>query len=84
MGKGIEQARALNPDHAQIMEDLRDQLLIVFLRRLGGAVSMSVDEVDGTGGLALRVAMDPSRRRLHFDIVAAPVAADAESRAEGS
>jgi hypothetical protein len=49
MGKGIDAARALGPEHAALLDDLKDQLLIVFLKRLGGKVSIPVAEVDDTG-----------------------------------
>ena len=49
MGKGIDAARALGPEHAALMDDLKDQLLIVFLKRLGGKVTIPVAEVDNTG-----------------------------------
>jgi hypothetical protein len=51
MGKGTDAARADAPEHAALMDDLKDQLLIVFLRRLGGKISIPVAEIDGTGGL---------------------------------
>lgn len=72
MGKGIEAARALDPVAAQAMEDMRDQLLIVFLKRLGGKVSVPCDEVDATGGVALRIAIDPVTRVFHFDLAPHP------------
>lgn len=50
MGIGIELARELAPEHADLMDNLKDQLLIVFLRRLGGEASVPVGEVDDTGG----------------------------------
>jgi hypothetical protein len=50
MGKGIDAARALGPEHAALLDDLKDQLLIVFLKRLGGKATISVAEVDNTGG----------------------------------
>jgi hypothetical protein len=40
MGKGIELAKSLDPEIAEAMEDLRDQLLIVFLKRLGGVADV--------------------------------------------
>ena len=49
MGKGIDAARSLSPEHAAIIDDFKDQLLIVFLKRLGGAVDIPVTEVDDTG-----------------------------------
>lgn len=53
MGKGIEAARLLAPEHAALLDDLKDQLLIVFLKRLGGEVTIPVSEVDDTGSNTL-------------------------------
>ena len=50
MGKGIDAARAAGAGlHADVIDDLKDQLLIVFLRRLGNKVTIPVHEVDDTG-----------------------------------
>lgn len=49
MGKGIDLARAESPEHAAVLDNFKDQLLIVFLKRLGGKVSIPVAEVDDTG-----------------------------------
>jgi hypothetical protein len=49
MGKGIDLAREISPMHAAVLDDFKDQLLIVFLKRLGGKVSIPVAEVDDTG-----------------------------------
>ena len=48
MGKGIDLARGAAPEHAALLDDLKDQLLIVFLKRLGGAQDIPVAEVDDT------------------------------------
>ena len=53
MGSGIEAARDDAPIHAALMDDVKDQLLIVFMRRLGGRVSVPVAEIDDTGGFTL-------------------------------
>jgi len=50
MGLGIELARQDNPEHAEAIDNHKDQLLIVFLKRLGGKVQIPVAEVDDTGG----------------------------------
>jgi hypothetical protein len=50
MGKGIDLAREDAPLHAAVLDDFKDQLLIVFLKRLGGKVSIPVLEVDSTAG----------------------------------
>lgn len=67
MGKGIDLARADAPEHAEVMDDFKDQLMIVFLKRLGGRVSIPVSEVDDTGEdmLAFRISED---RVFHFEI----------------
>lgn len=49
MGKGIDLARAEAPLHAQVLDDFKDQLLIVLLRRLGPKVRIPVSEVDAPG-----------------------------------
>lgn len=58
MGTGIDAARGDNPLHAAVLDDLKDQLLIVFVKRLGGAVSIPVSEIDDTGMDLLSVRID--------------------------
>lgn len=58
MGKGIDLARSGAPEHAAVLDDFKDQLLIVLVKRLGGKVSLPVTEVDDTG-----------RNTLSFNIV---------------
>ena len=55
MGKGIDAARELAPEHAAVLDDFKDQLLIALIRRLvkNNCVSIPVSEVDDTGGLLL-------------------------------
>jgi len=57
VGSGIDLARADNPHHAQLLDDFKDQLLIAFVRRLGGEVTVPVKEVDETGAYLLSVAI---------------------------
>lgn len=50
MGKGTDAARAAGAGlHADVIDDFKDQLLIVLLRRLGSTVTIPVREVDDTG-----------------------------------
>lgn len=52
MGKGIDLARAAGAGlHADVLDDFKDQLMIVLLKRLAkdGVVSIPVAEVDDTG-----------------------------------
>lgn len=67
MGKGIEMARSDAPEHAVVLDDFKDQLLIVFLKRLGGQVSIPLAEVDDTGQDTLAFRIDENRV-FHFEI----------------
>lgn len=53
MGKGIDLARGAGAGiHADVLDDFKDQLLIVFLKRLkaaGQPLDFPVAEVDDTG-----------------------------------
>jgi len=53
MGKGIDLARPDAPLHAEVLDNFKDQLLIVLIRRLGETVSVPIDEVDDTGRFML-------------------------------
>jgi hypothetical protein len=66
MGKGVDAARPYAPEHAQVMDDFKDQLLIVFLKRLGGKVSIPVAEVDDTGQDILSFRIDENMV-FHFE-----------------
>lgn len=62
MGQGIDLARIANPEHAAVMENFRDQLLIVFLKRLlkmtgKTRLRIPVAETDDTGGDLLAFAI---------------------------
>lgn len=49
MAQGIDLAKKMGGGaHAELMENLKEQLLIVFLKRLGGKASIPVAEVDDT------------------------------------
>lgn len=54
MGKGVDAARAAGSGvHADVMENFRDQLLIVLIKRLAdkdGKLMIPVAETDDTGG----------------------------------
>lgn len=51
MGKGLDLARENAPEHAALMDDFKDQLMIVLLKRLAvdGKVNISLSEMDDTG-----------------------------------
>lgn len=50
MGKGIDLARQEALEHAAVLDNFKDQLLIVLIKRLGGNVRLPIAEVDDTGG----------------------------------
>lgn len=66
MGQGIELARALAPEHAQAIDNMKDQLLLVLIARLGGKVEIPVEEIDGTGGKVLSMALEG--RTFRFEL----------------
>jgi hypothetical protein len=66
LGKGIDLARPHAPEHAQVLDDFKDQLLIALVRRLGGVVDMPVAEVDDTGSVTL--ALSVNDRTFHFEV----------------
>jgi hypothetical protein len=70
MGRGIDAARKLAPEHAALLDDLKDDLLIVFLRRLGGSVDIPVIEVDATEGLGMAFSVKDGV--FHFEIQRKP------------
>lgn len=67
MGKGIDAARAFAPEHTAVLDDFKDQLLIVFLKRLGGMVSIPVAEVDDTGQDLFAFRIDENNV-FHFEL----------------
>ena len=70
MGRGIDLARPDAPEHAALMDELKDQLLLVLIDRLGGTIDIPVAEVDATGDklLALRVDIDRPDPCFHFEL----------------
>lgn len=75
MGKGIDAARAAGAGvHADVMENFRDQLLIVLIKRLAdkdGRLVVPVAETDATGGdlLAFSVhGLEVGKPAFHFQL----------------
>ncbi len=58
MTGGIDLARLDNPEAAAAVEAMKEQLLIAFLKRLGGKVRMPVKEVDDTGDYVFILRLD--------------------------
>jgi hypothetical protein len=68
MGKGIDLARDWAPIHAAVLDDLKDQLLIVLVKRLGGTIDLPVAEIDDTGQNMLAFSVDPVTKTFHFEV----------------
>ncbi len=71
MGHGIDMARAEAPEHAELMDNMKDQLLIVLFKRLAdanGRVAIPVAEIDATGGDLLAMRVDAEQRTFHFQL----------------
>ena len=74
MGKGIDMARADAPEHARVMDDFKDQLLIVLIKRLAdkdGRLVIPVAETDDTGGNLLSFSVEGvggPKPAFHFHI----------------
>lgn len=67
MGQGTRLARILGSEEAaQAVDDLKDQLLIVFLNRLGGKLTLPIAEVDGTWQYNMTLSVDQDARTMSF------------------
>ena len=61
MGKGIEMARADAPEHAEVLDNFKDQLLIAMVVKAGGKYEIDVAEVDATGDWVLEFRVENGR-----------------------
>lgn len=66
MGQGIDLARDIAPEHAAAIDNLKDQLLLVLVQRLGGNVTIPVMEIDDTGGLFMEMRLDQNKQEFQF------------------
>lgn len=66
MGTGIDLAAIDNPEHAQAIDNMKDQLLIVLVKRLGGSIEVPVAEIDDTSQDMLSLQLDPVTRVFTF------------------
>jgi hypothetical protein len=55
------------PEHAAVIDALKEQLLIVFLKRVGGKATIPVAEIDDTGGDLLSFRVDENKN-FHFEL----------------
>lgn len=72
MGKGIDLAKTPENEKAlELLDDLKDQLLIVFLKRIapvGTKVTLTVSEIDDTGNDLFALEVDPISKTFTFQI----------------
>jgi len=61
-------ASDFSPEHRQMIELMKDQLLIVLINRLGGKVSIPVAEIDATGQFNLSLMLDQATKVFHFEV----------------
>lgn len=68
MGTGTNAARAAGATiHADVIDNLKDQLLLVLIERLGGKVTIPVAEVDNTGGKLLTMSITDGNFNLNLE-----------------
>lgn len=68
MGQGINLAAVDNPEHAAAIDNMKDQLLIVLIKKLGGSVEIPCEEIDNTTQDTLLMQVSPSTRTFHFHV----------------
>ena len=68
MGTGIEAARQECPEMADLLDNMKDQLIIALINRLGGKISVSVNEIKGTGEFILSMAVDVDNKQIKFEV----------------
>lgn len=66
MGQGIDLARPEAPLHTEVLDNFKDQLLIVLFKRLGQRVDIPVSEIDDTGQDLL--AFSINNGVFHFEV----------------
>jgi len=55
--------------HHDLIESMKDQLLIVLFNRLGGKVSIPVSEIDETGMFNLTMSLDTEKKIFTFEVI---------------
>lgn len=64
----LVQAQHASPAHYAAIEAMKDQLIIVLLKRLGGTQDIGTAEIDDTGQDLLMMSLDPDTRVYHFEV----------------
>lgn len=71
MGQGIEAARAAGAGLRHVLDNMKDQLLVVLMKRLAnknGEVDIPAAELDDTGSDLLVFSIDMAARTFHFQL----------------
>jgi hypothetical protein len=55
--------------HAEAIRKMLPQLLILLVNRLGGRITIPVDEIDGTGKFLLAMRFNADKREFYFEAV---------------
>jgi hypothetical protein len=58
-----------NPELAKAIDRMRNDLLIIFLNRLGGKIDIPASEVDRAGSFVLTLEVNPATRVFRFTTV---------------
>lgn len=58
-----------DPDYFRAIESMKSQLLIVLIRRLGGKITLPVQEIDNTETFVLMMRADEATKAFHFEVV---------------
>lgn len=66
MGQGIDLAALDNPVHAALIDNLKDQLLIAFVNKFGGKITLTVEELDKTGNYLLGFRINQINQTFEF------------------
>lgn len=64
----LVQAMCASPEHRAVIEAMKDQLIIVLLKRLGGTQDIGTAEIDDTSQDLLMMSLDPETRIFHFEV----------------
>ena len=64
----MRDALDFSQEHADLIEAMKGQLLIVLVKRLGGKATIPVAEIDNTGLDLLAVRLDVEERAFVFEV----------------
>ena len=59
----------LSPDAQETLEAMKEQLLITFVNRLGGSLTLPVDEINGTDAFRFVIGADAAAGIFTFRVV---------------